>query len=113
MQTAVFIIQVIAALILVALLAIQTDKTEQSGGVMGIGGAGGRATGGVELAVGAERILKPLTTWIAVGFLFSSMMNAMPGGPTPTTFAIFAAVYLFVMLIGGKLWKAFTSVFGS
>jgi protein translocase SecG subunit len=113
MQTVVFIIQVVAALVLVALLAVQTDKTEQSGGVMGIGGAGGRATGGVELAVGAERILKPLTTWIAVGFLFSSMMNAMPGGPTPTSFAVFVAIYLFVMFVGGKLWKAFTAMFGS
>lgn len=112
MQTVVFIIQVIAALVLVALLAVQTDKTEQSGGVMGIGGAGGRMTDGVELAVGAERILRPLTAWVAVGFLFSSAMNAMPGGPTPISFVIFLAVYLFVMLVGGKLWKAFTGLFG-
>jgi len=114
MQIVVFILQVVAAIILVALLAIQTNKTEQSGGVMGIGGAGGRSTGGVELAVGAERILKPLTTWIAIGFLISSLLHARPKeSKTVVNFAIFLAAYLFVMLVGGKLWKAFTGMFGT
>lgn len=114
MNTVAFILQIVAALTLVVLLAIQTDKTEQSGGVMGLGAAGGRTSSGVELAVGKERILKPLTVWVAVGFLCSSMFNAIPADKqTPATFAIIFAVYLFVMLVGGKLWKAFTRIFGS
>ena len=109
-----FALQLITTLGLVALLAIQTDKTEQSGGVMGIGAAGGRSSSGVELAVGRERILKPLTSWIAVGFLFSSLLNAIPRDKAnATTFAIVIALYFFVMLVGVKVWKAFTRVFGS
>jgi protein translocase SecG subunit len=116
LNTLITIIQIVTALALVALLAIQTDKAEQSGGVMGLGAAGGRSSGGVELAVGPERILKPLTTWIAVGFLFSSLLNAIPKdnkGLSPVTFLVVVALYLFVMLVGGKIWKAFTRVFGS
>lgn len=113
MQTVVLIIQIITTITLVVMMAIQTDKTEQSGGVMGLGAAGGRTSSGVELAVGAERILKPLTTWVAIGFLFSSMLNAMPGEPSLAAFAITVALYLFVMLVGGKLWKAFLGLFGS
>ena len=64
MATFAMILQLVNACLLVVLMAVQTEKVEQ-GGVMGIGATGGRQTGGVDLLVGGERILKPLTRWAA------------------------------------------------
>lgn len=104
-------IQIITAVTLVVLMAIQTDKQEQGGGgVMGLGAASGRMSGNINLPVGAERILKPLTTWTAIGFLFSCVLNAIRPEKL-TVFHLLGAIviYLFVMIIGPRLWKAFTS----
>ena len=100
------ILQVIDAIALVALLAIQTSKAEQ-GGVMGIGAAGGRGAGEIDMLVGSERILKPLTKWVAIAFLFLSLLAAIP---TLSIFHVLVLVvlYVFVMLFGNNIWKAIT-----
>jgi protein translocase SecG subunit len=113
LHTVTLIIQIVTALALVVLMAIQTDKAEQGGGgVMGLGAAGGRSSGNINLPVGAERILKPLTTWIAIGFLCSSLLNAIPGGPTVAAFLFVLVFYILAMTIGAKLWKALSGIFG-
>ena len=102
------VIQVIAALLLVVLLAIQTDKADQSGGgVMGLGATGGRTSSNIDLPVGAERILKPLTVWTAMGFLASSILNAIPQ-PTWVHFIAVLAVYLLAMIFGNTIWRIVT-----
>lgn len=108
-----FILQVITTLSLIALMAVQTDKTEQGGGgVMGLGAAGGRSSGSINMPVGAERILKPLTVWMAVGFLFSSVLNAMND---KQWYHLVGAIvsYVLVMRFGGLLWKAVTGALGN
>ncbi len=106
------IIQIVSCLTLVVLMAIQTDKAEQGGGgVMGLGAAGGRTSGNINLPVGAERILKPLTVWTAIGFLASSILNAIPKVTFVHVLVIFA-VYLLGMLFGNALWRAVTGMFG-
>ena len=90
------------AVLVIALMAIQTDKAEQ-GGVMGIGGASGRQTGSVDVMVGPERILKPLTRWACIGFLFSSLFAAIPE-PDIIKFALLLFVYLVIMLVGNRIW---------
>lgn len=106
MHTFVSILQVIDAIVLVALLAIQTSKAEQ-GGVMGIGGAGGRGAGEIDMLVGTERILKPLTKWVAVAFLFLSLLAAIPA-INFIHFIVIVALYLVAMLFGNNIWKAIT-----
>ena len=102
------ILQIVTTVALVVLMAVQTDKAEQGGGgVMGLGAASGRSSGNINMSVGAERILKPLTTWIAVGFLFSSVMNAIPA-KTWIHLVIAIVVYVIVMLTGGRIWNAIT-----
>ncbi len=104
----VWILQVVTTLSLIALMAVQTDKAEQGGGgVMGLGAAGGRSSGHINLPVGAERILKPLTAWMAVGFLFSSVLNAMAN---KTWIHVIGAIvlYVLVMRFGSQLWKSIT-----
>ena len=102
------ILQIVTTVAMVVLMAIQTDKAEQvGGGVMGLGAASGRSSGNINMSVGAERILKPLTVWVAVGFLFSSILNATPT-KTWIHLVVAIAVYLFVMLMGGRIWSAIT-----
>ena len=114
MGTLLLVLQIVTALVFIALMAVQTDKAE-AGGVMGLGGQGGRVGEEVDMPVGAERILKPLSKWTAIAFLFLSAMAAMHGeGKFPWWgFVIGVVLYLFVMLAGDRLWKGFTGIFGS
>lgn len=92
------------------MMAVQTDKAEQ-GGVMGIGGAGGRSTSEIDHLVGAERILKPLTRWMAGGFLASSVLAAIPADRiTIVHLLVGIAVYVAAMLYGGLAWQVATGM---
>ena len=115
MTTFLVILQVAAAFLFVVLMAVQTDKAEQ-GGVMGIGAQGGRLNGSIDMPVGAERILKPMSKWTAIGFLFLSCLAAINGNPQAhlTVWHILAALaaYLVIMLYGNPIWDAVVHVFG-
>ncbi len=107
-HTFILILQLIAAVGLIILMAVQTDKADQ-GGVMGIGGAGGRSTSEIDRLVGAERILKPLTKWVAGGFLISSVLAAVPADKINAVyFLIGVGLYVVTMLYGGLLWQSVT-----
>ena len=108
------VLQILAALVFVILMAVQTDKAEQSG-VMGLGGQGGRMMGSIDMPVGAERILKPLSKWVAVAFLFLSALAAANGQGTLPWYVLPAAavVYVIVMMVGNRVWDGFVHMFGS
>ncbi|RYG63826.1 hypothetical protein EON80_20425 [bacterium] len=114
MSTLLLILQVLAALVFVILMAVQTDKAEQSG-VMGLGGQGGRNMGAIDMPVGAERILKPMSKWTAVGFLFLSSLAAINGEGKLQWyhFPIALVIYLAIMLYGNKVWDSFVRMFGA
>ena len=78
MGTLLLVLQIATALTFIVLMAVQTDKAE-AGGVMGLGGQGGSVGEEVDMAVGAERIFKPLSKWTAIAFLFLSALAAMNG----------------------------------
>ena len=108
MEIFITIVQVITALALIVLLAVQTDKAEQGGGgVMGLGATGGRTSSNIDLPVGVERILKPLTAWVAIGFLASSILNAI-SGVTFVHVIIVLVVYVLAMIFGNTIWRAVT-----
>ncbi len=116
MNVVLFLLQVISALIFIVLMAVQTDKNEQSG-VMGLGAQGGRMSGSIDTPVGAERILKPMSKWSGIGFLFASLMAAAnsqnPGG-LPWYFLVGGiGLYLFVMIMGDIVWKSFLRALGA
>jgi preprotein translocase subunit SecG len=108
------IVQVVTTLVLVVLMAVQTDKAEQGGGgVMGLGAASGRTSGNINLPVGAERILKPLTAWAAFGFLASSILNAIPDKVlTIGHVLVVLVIYIIGMLFAGRIWAAITGALG-
>lgn len=104
------ILQAICGLALIILMAVQNDKAEQ-GGVMGIGGAGGRDTGEIEMEVGIDRILKPLTRWMAGGFLAFSILAAIPADKINFVYILIGvALYVLAMLYGGLLWQTATGM---
>lgn len=107
MHTFIFILQAVTAIGVIIMMAIQTDKAEQ-GGVMGLGAAGGRTSGQIDMPVGAERILKPLTKWLVIGFLFTSLLNALGDDVTIWHFLGAVVIYVAVMMFGGVVWNAVT-----
>ncbi len=114
LQYFVLFLQVISTLLLIVLMAVQTDKAEQGGGgVMGLGAASGRTSGNINLPVGAERILKPLTAWAAFGFLASSILNAIPDDVlTIGHVLVVLVIYVIGMLFGSRIWAAITGALG-
>lgn len=69
-------IQLLAAVLLIFIIAIQTTKSEQSGSGMGWGTIGGQASSSVH-KFGLDAQLTRLTTWIAITFFFVSVLSAM------------------------------------
>lgn len=121
MNVVLFLLQVISALIFIVLMAVQTDKNEQSG-VMGLGAQGGRMSGSIDMPVGAERILKPMSKWSGIGFLFASLLAAANSQLTQSGgtgglpwYAVVGGIglYLFVMILGDAVWKSFLRALGA
>ena len=67
-------IQILAAVALIFIIAIQTTKSEQSGTGMGWGTIGGQASTSVKF--GLEAQLTRVTTWIAIVFFVVSFLSA-------------------------------------
>lgn len=113
MGTFLLVLQILAGVVFVILMAIQTDKAEQSG-VMGLGGQGGRMMGSIDMPVGAERILKPMLKWTGFAFLVLSALAAMYGAGKFQIWhlAVAVAFYVFVMLFGDKVWNSILRLFG-
>lgn len=110
MHNFVIVLQALCAVGVIILMAIQTDKAEQ-GGVMGIGASGGNSAGEIDMSVGAERILKPLTKWMVGGFLASSILGAIKSD-TLTFWHVLggAAIFAVLMLFGGPIWQTVTGM---
>ncbi|HEY3376332.1 MAG TPA: preprotein translocase subunit SecG [Armatimonadota bacterium] len=68
-------IQVLSAIALILIIAVQTTKSEQSGGGMGWGTIGGQASTSVH-KFGLESQLTRVTTWIAVSFFVLSFLGS-------------------------------------
>jgi len=106
----VIVLQALCALGLIIMMAVQTDKAEQ-GGVMGIGGAGGRNAGEIDIEVGAQRILKPLTKWLCGGFVASSILAAVdPALISVWHLLIGAGLFVVLMMFGATVWQVLTGM---
>ena len=71
MLTVFYIIQILGALILIALTAVTQTKSEQGGSGMGWGTLGGKSSSSI---AGLEDQLVRITTYTAVVFLVVSMV---------------------------------------
>ena len=68
-------VQILTAILLVFIIAIQTTKSEQSGSGMGWGTIGGQASSSVH-KFGLDAQLTRVTTWVAVLFFVMSFLSA-------------------------------------
>lgn len=69
------VIQIISAVLLMLIIAIQTTKSEQSGSGMGWGTIGGQASSSVH-KFGLDAQLTRITTWTAITFFVVSIIQA-------------------------------------
>lgn len=76
-------IQIVASLVLIFIIAIQTTKSEQSGTGMGWGTIGGQASSTIG-KFGLEAQLTKVTTIIAVIFFVVSFVSAWVQANLPT-----------------------------
>jgi len=100
-------LQCFTALAVIVLMAVQTEEADQSGGgVMGLGAAGGSTASDIEMEVGIDRIVKPLTRWMCGAFIASSVLAAVPK-ETINIFYLLAGVVVYVLLMayGGTVWR--------
>jgi protein translocase SecG subunit len=79
MRTALIILQMIAALAMIAAILLQTTKSEQSTGTggMGWGVIGGKSTSSIRTRWGVEEHLNRITMWIAIAFLALSLLASV------------------------------------
>jgi len=72
------ILQVLAAIILIVAIMVQTTKSESGagGGSMGWGVIGGKSSSSFG-KWGAEEQLNRITTWVAVAFMVASLLTAI------------------------------------
>jgi hypothetical protein len=99
-------LQCLTALAVIILMAVQTEKADQGGGgVMGLGASGGATTSDIEMEVGIDRIIKPLTRWMCGGFVFASVLAAIPQEKLGILHIVIGVViYVILMAYGGRVW---------
>jgi len=79
MATVFGVIQVLAAVGLIALILMQTTKSEQSSGTSGMGWGviGGKSQSSLGSRWGVEQHMERITTYVAVGFMVVSLVVAV------------------------------------
>lgn len=101
------VLHVIACVGLIAVIMLQVTKSEGSSGGAGLGWGtiGGKSTASVNVPVGVERILQPLTTWLALTFLVTAALNAVPPVPEArynSAVSVLGGLYLVSLIWGRK-----------
>jgi len=79
MATFLGVMQLLAAIALIALILMQTTKSEQSSGTSGMGWGviGGKSQSAFRTRWGVEQHMERITTYVAVGFLVISVLSAV------------------------------------
>ena len=100
---------------LIVVTLVQVTKAETGGGdSMGFGTLGGR--GGSNVAVGADRFLKPLAMWFGVTFIVTAALLAVPEERFTRAAFVGLALYIPIMMfrhaIAARLKEIFPTVFG-
>ena len=75
LHSIIVVVQLLLAVGMILIIAIQTTKSEQSGSGMGWGTIGGQATSSVH-KFGLDAQLTRITTWIACSFFVLSFAGA-------------------------------------
>ena len=73
------VLQILASVLLIVAILLQTTKSEQSGSTsgMGWGTIGGKSTSSIRTRWGVEEHLNRITMWVAIGFIVTSLLAAV------------------------------------
>jgi len=108
------ILHIIACVGLIVVIMLQVTKSEGSSGGAGLGWGtiGGKSSASVNIPVGVERILQPLTTWLALTFLVTACLKAVPAPKLAGATSIIGPLYFAAMIWGRKAMDGLRRAFG-
>jgi len=103
MGTFIEIVHLLACIGLIVVIMFQTTKSEGGTGGMGWGTIGGKATSSLDALVGMDRILKPLTFWLAITFLVTAILNGTDEKKLGTMLTVIGPLYFIAMVWGRQM----------
>ena len=108
------IVSMIAAVGLIVVIMLQVTKSEGSSGAAGLGWGtiGGKSSASVNVPVGVERILQPLTAWLALTFYVTAFLKAIPGPKLGPVLGVVGPLYIASMIWGRKALDWLNKAFG-
>ena len=117
MTTVIDILHILACVGLIVIIMMQVTKSEGSMGSSGLGWGtiGGKTSASVNVPVGVERILQPLTTWLALTFMVTACLNAMPRIPEArynSAVSVIGGLYIVSLIWGRKAADWLRRAFG-
>jgi len=103
MHTLIDIFHVISCIGLIIIIVCQTTKSEGTSGATGLGWGtiGGKSQAALNMPVGIERILNPLTHWFAVTMFVTAILNDIPENLLPRVLPFAIPIYI-IALVGAQ-----------
>ncbi len=98
-------LHVISCLGLIMITLLTVTKSETTGGMMGT--LGGKMSSAMNLPVGMDRFLQPLTLIFATGFMVTAILHAMGNSMKWFHFLIGMGLYVFILTYGKQLVQMF------
>lgn len=113
MATVIEWLQIISSIGLTAVIMFQVTKSEGSAGGMGWGTIGGKASSSLNVSVGVERILNPLTFWLAVTWLMSAMLHSVDDKKLGVMLTVVGPIYIISLIWGRQILTRIKKAFGA
>ncbi len=98
-------LHVLSCIGLIVVTVLTVTKSETTGGMMGT--LGGKASSAMNLPVGMDRFLQPLTIIFATGFLATAVLNAMGDAMKWMHFVVVMGLYVLILMYGRRMVEMF------
>jgi protein translocase SecG subunit len=94
-------LHVTSCLGLIVVTLLTASKSETTGGMMGA--LGGKVSSAMNLPVGIDRFLQPLTIIFATGFIATAILNALGSNMKWLHFVVVMGLYVLVLTYGKRI----------
>lgn len=101
-------LHVLSCLGLIVITLLTVTKSETTGGMMGT--LGGKMSSAMNLPVGIDRFLQPLTLIFATGFMVTAVLHAMGKNMTWIHFLVGMGLYVGILRYGKQLVEWYREV---
>lgn len=106
-------IHAISCIGLIVVIMFQVTKSEGGSGGLGWGTIGGKASSSLNVSVGVERILNPLTFWCAVTFLVTALLHSIDAQRLGPALIVIVPVYITLIIFGKQILAWVKKAFGA